>query len=387
MKETARSSTRRAAGSWTRRTGPTLRDGQAGGVTLDVFERELLPGAPDGAFDEALLTFHIGSYAAWRAGWVAMEPEAVSTTCWRRLHEARRRHRGSGFLGSHIADALSDRGLEVVVFDREPSRWLREGQRMEVGDLLDREALDRAFDGADVVYHLAALANLDSAHEAALATAQSNVLGTVEALEAARRAGVSRFVLASTVYVYSRAGGFYRVSKQACEAYVEEFQRQAGLDYTILRYGSLYGPRSDDSNGVHRLLHQAAREGRVELVGNPEDVREYVHVEDAAKLSVDAASAEFANQHLIVTGPHPTRLKDLLTMFSEILGREVRVDYLPPHPGGADVHYRVTPYSYTPRVGRKLTSSCFVDMGQGLLQLLETIHAGGDAPVVEGTDR
>lgn len=282
---------------------------------------------------------------------------------------------GSGFLGSHIADALTERGVEVVVLDRRPSPWLRESQRMEVADLLDRAALDRALAGADVVFHLAALADLEGAHEAALATAESNVLGTVRALEAARSAGVSRFVLASTVYVYSRAGGFYRVSKQACEAYVEEYQRQHGLAYTILRYGSLYGPRSDESNGVYRLLRQAAREGKVRLVGHPEDVREYVHVEDAARLSVDALSGEFVNQHLTITGPHPTRLRDLLTMFSEILGREVRTEWVPPRPGGDDVHYRVTPYSYTPRLGRKLTASCFVDMGQGLLQLLDVLHA------------
>lgn len=286
---------------------------------------------------------------------------------------------GSGFLGSHIADALSERGVDVVVLDREPSRWLRDEQRMEVGDLLDRAALDRAFEGADVVFHLAALADLDSTHEAALATAQSNVLGTVQALEAARRAGVSRFVLASTVYVYSRAGGFYRVSKQACEAYVEEYQRQNGLAYTILRYGSLYGPRADSSNGVYRLLRQAALQGRVRLVGHPEDVREYIHVEDAASLSVDALGGEFVNQHLTITGPHPTRLKDLLTMFSEILGREVQTEWMPPHPGGEDVHYRVTPYSYTPKPGRKLTASCFVDMGQGLLQLLDVLHSEEDA--------
>jgi len=281
---------------------------------------------------------------------------------------------GSGFLGSFVADALAENGWDVVVFDREHSAYLRAGQTMVVGDVLDENALSRAADGAQAVYHLAAAADINVAAQAAAATAETNVVGTVRALEAAREGGAERFVLASTVYVYSRAGGFYRCSKQASEAYVEEFQRQHGLAYTILRYGSLYGPRADDSNGVHRLLRQALEHGKVVHEGEPDDAREYIHVEDAARLSVEALGSEFANQHLTLSGHHPLRLRDLFTMFSEILGREVTIDYRPP----GESHYRITPYAFSPRVGRKLTANAYVDMGQGLLQVLQQIHDSGD---------
>lgn len=280
---------------------------------------------------------------------------------------------GSGFLGSFVADALADDGWDVLVFDRQASPYLRSGQTMVIGDVRDGEALARAAEGAQVVYHLAAAADLNTAAQAALATAETNILGTVRALEAARAGGAERFVLASTVYVYSRAGGFYRCSKQACEAYVEEFQRQHGLDYTVLRYGSLYGPRADDSNGVHRLLRQALEQGTVIHEGEPDDAREYIHVEDAARLSVEALADEFANQHLTLSGHHPMRLRDLFTMFSEMLGREVTIDYQSP----GESHYRITPYAFSPRVGRKLTANAYVDMGQGLLQVLEELHSAG----------
>lgn len=282
---------------------------------------------------------------------------------------------GSGFLGSFIADALTEAGWEVVVYDHRPSPWLREGQSMVVGDVLDADTLRQAADGAQAVYHLAAAADLEAAAAEPLETARVNIVGTVHALEAAREGGAERFLLASTVYVYSRAGGFYRCSKQACEAYVEEFQRRHGLDYTVLRYGSLYGPRADDSNGVHRLLRQALEEGSIAHAGEPEDVREYIHVEDAARLSVEALAAEHANAHLTLSGPHPMRLRDLFTMFSEMLGREVEVRYESP----GDSHYRVTPYAFSPRVGRKLTSTCYVDMGQGLLQILDELHGSGSS--------
>ncbi|MDH3403111.1 MAG: NAD(P)-dependent oxidoreductase, partial [Acidobacteriota bacterium] len=251
---------------------------------------------------------------------------------------------GAGFLGSFIADALTAAGHEVVVFDRRPSPYLRPGQSMVVGDILDAEALTAAAAGATAVYHLAAASDLNTAADEALETARTNLVGTVHALEAARGGGAERFLLASTVYVYSRAGGFYRCSKQACEAYVEEFQRRFGLDYTVLRYGSLYGPRADNSNGVHRLLRQALEQGAIAHPGEPDDAREYIHVEDAAALSVQALAPEFANQHLTLSGSHPMRLRDLFTMFSEILGREVTVDYQPP----GDSHYRLTPYAFSP---------------------------------------
>ena len=281
---------------------------------------------------------------------------------------------GAGFLGSHIADALTDRGLEVVVFDRRESPYLRAGQRMITGDLLEPGALTAAAEGCDHLFHLAALADLEEASGDPVAATRQNVLGTVLALDAARRAGVKRFLFASTVYVYSRAGGFYRCSKQAGEAYVEEFGRQFGLGYTILRYGSLYGPRASGANGVYRLLRQALEDGSIRHVGRPDDSREYVHVEDAARLSVDALAEEFEDQRLVITGHHPMRLRDLFTMFSEILGRQVDVDYREPPEGLADAHYRVTPYAFSPRVGRKLTANCYVDMGQGILQMLEEMR-------------
>ncbi len=281
---------------------------------------------------------------------------------------------GSGFLGSFVADALSEAGHQVTVFDREESPHLRHDQTMAVGDIREPSVLDAAAEGCDSLFHLAAASDLEVAGSEAAETAVTNVLGTVHALDAASRHGVRRFVLASTVYVFSRAGGFYRCSKQACEAYTEEFQRQFGLDYTILRYGSLYGPRAGESNGVHRLLAQALHQGSISHAGHPDDARDYIHVEDAAKLSVRALEPEFANQHLTLSGPHPLRLRDLFTMFSEILGKEIEVDYREP----SEEHYRVTPYAFSPRVGRKLTTDCFVDMGQGLLQILEELHASKD---------
>lgn len=277
---------------------------------------------------------------------------------------------GAGFLGSHLVDALVAAGHTVTVLDRVASRWLPTGARMITADLDDAAALAELVDGQDAVYHLAGFADLNAARQRPLDTAQVNILGTLRLLEAMRARGVTRFLFASTVYVYSREGGFYRCSKQACESYIEEYGRELGLRYTVLRYGSLYGPRSDRSNGVHRLLAAAMREGRITYTGAPDDQREYIHVEDAARLSTEVLGAEWEGQHVLLTGAAPTRARDLFTMFQEILGRAVAVDYRAEGSG----HYAVTPYAYTPKPGRKLVATHYVDMGQGLLRLVEDLH-------------
>jgi UDP-glucose 4-epimerase len=283
---------------------------------------------------------------------------------------------GSGFLGSHLVDALVERGHDVTVFDRAPSQWLPAGARMETGDLGDPAALARVTSGQDAVYHLAGLADLNAARSRPLDTVHANIVGTVHLLEAMRAAGVTRFLFASTVYVYSREGGFYRCSKQACETYIDEYAASYGLRYTVLRYGSLYGPRADRTNGVYRLLAQAMAEGRIAYTGTPDDIREYIHVEDAARLSVDAMAAAFEGKHMLLTGPSALRAADLFTMFQEILGRPVEVAYRPSEGGG---HYSVTPYAFTPRPGRKLVTTEYVDMGQGLLQIVEELHGSSGA--------
>jgi len=278
---------------------------------------------------------------------------------------------GSGFIGSHVADRLSEVGNEVRVFDCRESPWLRDDQTMLVGNLLDKVALENAIKETEIVYHFAALADLNDALDKPLETAKTNILGTIEALETCRKHGVKRFMYASTVYVYSREGSFYRCSKQAAEQYVEEYQRSYGLDFTVLRYGSLYGPRSNDQNGLYRIIKRALETGKVTYEGNSESMREYIHVEDAALASVVALNTEFRNQHVVLTGQEPMRVMDLLKMLAEILGISQLVDFVETEQTG---HYIRTPYAYQPKLGRKYMPPMHVDLGQGLLQMIDEIQ-------------
>lgn len=280
---------------------------------------------------------------------------------------------GSGFLGSHVADALSESGHEVTIFDIRRSPFLREDQKMIVGDILDEKTVEEAVSGQDVVYHLAGIADIDECAQRPVDTAKYNVLGTVIILEAARKAHVKRFIFAGSVYVYSESGSFYRSSKQACELFIENYHRLYGLPYTILRYGSLYGERADERNSIYRIIKEALTTNEIHYHGTGDELREYIHVWDAALSSVEVLSPEFENQHIILTGNQAIRYKDLLEMVREMLGGEVEVVY---HSKKSDTHYNVTPYNFNPKLGRKLVNNPHIDMGQGLLSCMHDIYAG-----------
>jgi len=279
---------------------------------------------------------------------------------------------GSGFIGSHVADQLSHAGYRVTVYDCLLSRWLQSGQTMVIGDVLDIEKLNDVISGAEVVYNFAALADLNKALDSPLRTIEVNILGNANVMDACRLNGVNRFIYASTVYVNSREGGFYRCSKQAAERYVEEYRIAYGLPYTILRYGSLYGPRADVSNGLYRIVRSALECGVVRYEGHSESMREYIHVEDAARASVAALGEEFKNESVVLTGQEPMRVLDLLKMLAEILGMpEDAVEFKAGHYVG---HYVRTPYAYQPKLGRKYIPPMHVDLGQGLLELIDAVR-------------
>lgn len=279
---------------------------------------------------------------------------------------------GAGFLGSHVADALSVAGHEVTIYDLKPSPYLTGGQKMIVGDILDQQAVETAVDGKEAVYNFAGIADIDDAHTRPLDTVRTNILGNTIVLEACRKQKIKRFVFASSVYVYSASGSFYRNTKEACELLTESYFQVYGLPYTILRYGSLYGPRADKNNWIRRILIQALNEKKITRYGDGEEIREYIHVQDAARCSVEVLSAEYESQNVVITGHQSMKIKDLLKMIKEILGNKIKIEYLPAKED--DLHYNITPYSFNPKIGKKLVSHYYLDLGQGILNCLTEIY-------------
>lgn len=275
---------------------------------------------------------------------------------------------GSGFMGSHVADVLSDLGHHVRVFDRATSPWLRPDQEMIIGDIGDQDQLDKACAGASVVFHYAGIADIGAANVDPVRTAQINLMGTINVLNAARKANVKRFMFASTVYVYSEMGGFYRASKQACESFIETYRQEYGLNFTILRYGTLYGRRAGETNRIHAMIRSAIVNRRIEYPGSGEAQRDFIHVQDAAKLTALCIAEAYANRHLLITGQERMRVRDIAAMIAEIMDEHVALDFAEGEPEG---HYMMTPYAFSPRLSHKLVPSDYIDLGQGILDCIE----------------
>lgn len=277
----------------------------------------------------------------------------------------------SGFLGSHVVDVLDEKGYEVVLFDLESSTYKKDSHNEIIGDILNYDEVLSAVKGCDAIFHFAAQADIDISTTNPLKTIEQNIIGTSNILEASTKVGINRFIFASTIYVYSNLGSFYKASKQSCEKIIEEYRRQFDLDYTILRFGSLYGPRANKFNAIESFLIAALKKQKIVRKGDGEEIREYIHARDAAELSVKALSDDYKNKHLILTGSEQIKVKDLLKMINEILGGEILIEYVQDYDPS---HYEITPYNYRPETAMKLTSNKHHDLGQGIIDQVYEIE-------------
>jgi UDP-glucose 4-epimerase len=258
---------------------------------------------------------------------------------------------GAGFIGSHLVDALAERGDDVLVLD-DFSTGKRENLAgsLEAGaevielDVADARAMFDAVGtfGPQNVFHLAAQIDVRRSMADPGFDARLNVVGTVNALEASARAGASKFVFTSTggaIYgegadradelPFAETAGsepfsVYGQSKLAAEGYVGLYARTRALPATILRLGNIYGPRQDPATeaGVVAIFCEAARGGgRPTVFGTGEQTRDYVEVADAVAALLAAQESDEAGPLNVGTGVETTVL-DLVELVGRAFGRD-----------------------------------------------------------------
>lgn len=276
---------------------------------------------------------------------------------------------GGGYIGGHVADELTSRGYDVTIYDLKEPSWLKPNQKFIQGQLSDLEKLEQSLDGVDIVYNFASIADIHEAKENRLHTLQTNIIGCANLLEASVKNGVKKFVQASTVYVYSNKGSFYRISKQAAEHLVEEYADKFKLDFVILRYGSLYGGRAQQWNGLRRYVEDILKTSEVTLKTDGEARREFIHALDAARMSVDILDTKYSGKSILLTGTQTVNAKELIRMIGEVLDKKVEIKFT----DSIGDHYELTPYKYQPRTAIKLTTNEFIDLGQGILEVVHDV--------------
>tara|TARA_Y100000741_G_scaffold290033_1_gene230124 strand:- start:6040 stop:6915 length:876 start_codon:yes stop_codon:yes gene_type:complete len=279
---------------------------------------------------------------------------------------------GSGFLGSHVADHLSSLGHNVLIFDKNQSNYLKKNQRFFKGDIKKIDNYKSIFKSVDYVYNFAGISDIEASKKKPKETILENILPVVKILEMCNKNNVKKFVFASTIYVYSKQGYYYKCSKLSAELYIREFCKMNKLKYGILRYGSLYGPRSNSLNGIYNLLEKIIKNKKINYIGRSDSKREYIHVEDAARASVDLIDKKYDNQSIIITGETSYKLSDIIQIVSEIVGKKIKVNFSNKLNTGTG-HYHYTPYNLIEYESKKYTLPFHVDIGQGLIDTIKEI--------------
>ena len=279
---------------------------------------------------------------------------------------------GSGFLGSHVADELTEKGYEVTIFDQKKSTWINDNQKFIESDLLDREHVIKSLEGFNFVIHFAGIADIGESKEKPLETIETNIIGTANLLEGCRKNKIEKFIFASSVYVFSKYGSFYGKSKQACELLIEEYQNEFNLDYIHVRYGSLYGPRAQEWNGLKKYISEIKKNKQIDFSGNGEEKREYIHVKDAAIMTASLLESDEKNIAVNITGHQVISTLDLFKLIFEVLQLEEKINLS--KESNVVSHYKISPYSFQPKESKKLVPKKFIDIGQGVLEIIHEIE-------------
>ena len=279
---------------------------------------------------------------------------------------------GSGFLGSHVADELTEKGYEVTIFDQKKSTWINDNQKFIESDLLDREHVIKSLEGFNFVIHFAGIADIGESKEKPLETIETNIIGTANLLEGCRKNKIEKFIFASSVYVFSKYGSFYGKSKQACELLIEEYQNEFDLDYIHVRYGSLYGPRAQEWNGLKKYISEIIKNKQIDFSGNGEEKREYIHVKDASIMTASLLESDEKNIAVNITGHQVISTLDLFKLIFEVLQLEEKINLS--KESNVVSHYKISPYSFQPKESKKLVPKKFIDIGQGVLEIIHEIE-------------
>lgn len=299
---------------------------------------------------------------------------------------------GAGLIGSHITDQLLAQGIgSVAILDNFTRGRMQnlEGAlgdpRLELirGDIRDREAVARATEGADMVFHQAAIRITQCAEDPRLAL-EVMVEGTFNVLEAAVKAGVNKVVAASSASVYGLADEFptterqhpynnrtiYGAAKAFDEGLLRSFNDMYGLSYVALRYFNVYGPRMDVF-GVYtevmvRWMERIANGEPPIILGDGAQTMDFVYAEDIARANLLAARAEVSDQVFNIASGEETSLSELASLLALAMGSDLQ----PVHEPARKVNPVNRRLASTDAAAREIGFRAEVGLEEGLSRLV-----------------
>lgn len=301
---------------------------------------------------------------------------------------------GAGLIGSHTVDLLTQHDVgEVVIYDNftRGSHGNLDGAlrdpRVKVydvgGDITQPDILQSAFDGADGVFHFAALWLLQC-HEYPQSAFKVNVEGTFNILQACVTKNVSRLVYSSSASVYGDAvtepmaedhpfenKNFYGATKIAGEAMAHAYHHRYGLDFVGLRYMNVYGPRQDYQGAyiavIMKMLDAIDRGEGPTILGDGSEAFDFVAVEDCAYANVQAMRAQATDQFYNVGTGKRTSLKEIAEKLLRLTGSNQSINYAP-RSAATLVRNRIGDPA---KASREIDFTACIDLDEGLQRLIE----------------
>lgn len=272
---------------------------------------------------------------------------------------------GAGFIGSHLVDALVARGDDVTVIDNFATGRTQnlDGSasrvRIERVDIRDLPALTRAVEGAEVVWHLAALPSVAASVREPRLSHDVNLTGTLNVLEASRAAGARRVVFASSSAIYGDTPNLpcqederprplspYAAAKHAGEMYAHVYSAVYGLETVALRFFNVFGPRQDPSSEyaavVPKFIESYLRGKPPTVHGDGGQTRDFIFVRrvvDALLLAAEAPATRVNGRAFNVASGVPTRILDLAKKVQGLAGEDHAPHHAPPREG--DIRHSV----------------------------------------------
>jgi UDP-glucose 4-epimerase len=254
---------------------------------------------------------------------------------------------GNGFMGTHLVDRLLDRGCPVRIYSRSPNRFRAVAQKAEYikGELGNYRLIREAIEGIEVVYHLASTTLPKTSNDDPIYDVRSNLIDTIQLLEACVDVGVRRVVFASSVGVYGLPETLpitedhptspissYGISKLAIEKYLGLFHYLHGLDYIALRISNPYGPYQNpmgQQGVVSIFLHRLYTGQPLTVWGDGNTLRDYLYISDLVDALERAAAVEPRERALNIGSGHGVSINELLELMAEVVGEQPTVKYLP----------------------------------------------------------
>lgn len=185
---------------------------------------------------------------------------------------------GSGFVGGYVLRRLHACGYDVTNFDLVEDT--RSNCEFIQGSIIDFDAVQCAVERNDIIFHFAGFSNINLVKENPRDCIELNVLGVTNFLEAIRKKGAGKFILASSVYVHNKNGHLYTTSKLASEHVCRNYHELYGLPVAILRLGTVYGEKSRHEDVVSIFSCKAAKGESLSIHGSGHQIRHFIHGED-----------------------------------------------------------------------------------------------------------